>query len=521
MSQDNLEQHLQTVYLSDALDQVLANPTGVHAWHQLAGLFAHCSPQFQQKILQLLQENIPADGVAGFLLTSFCASLRGNAEDFACAGEILLQMQPAHMDRVNAFLLYVWSKLLQDQAEIPTFIAGLKNAQAPQLAVKMGQMLGAAMTQTWPVREVLSIKKVAVIVPHLGPAQHAPTKLALHHVALLMEQGVQVAMFCCQEMLIPHMSQLMGKGESSCPSSGEVEEWAQFLPQPLDLHLGNPRLGLLRRFANMAEKLCNFDPDLLLMVGMYSPLLEFAYPHRPCLGLAVHATAPMANCDAWLCADAKQAGQVHDVWDGHLKSGIAYHYPYRLRLGPAQICSRVDLGLSPDALVLVTLGYRLEQEISGEWAARMRAWLIAHPEAVWLLVGGEGNLPTALQEVDEQQIVLLPHQESVGGILDCCDIYVNPIRLGGGFSVLEAMASALPVLALVGGDGGNKLAEAAHTTVDAYFEHLQALSKDAQLRQQYGYALRARFYQEYDLAQAGSHLLAACELARTRFMLRN
>ena len=516
---DVIEPHLQRVYLSNALDQVLANPTAVHTWHQLAPWFAHCGPELQAQIFKLLKEHTPADGVAGFLRASFCASLLQETAFFAEAGKILLNLQPQHLDRLNAFVVYAWSKLLAASSDMTQFVAGLQAAQVPQLIGQMQQMVQQAASTTLPPRRIDSIQKVALITPHMGNLQHAPTRLLLNHVALLMDLGIEVEVFCCQEMRIPHMPQLLGNGEDFPVPEGDVEQWSSLLPAALKLHLGHSQLGLLRRFVNILEPLASFDPDLVLTVGMYSPLQAVLFAQRPLLALGVHAIPPIASCDAWLCNDKTQLGHSADFWGASSTLGKAHYYPYRIKLPAHQAMHRYQLDLPEHALVLVCVGYRLAHEISGEWAERMLAFLHSHTDTLLLLVGSE-ELPSAWQSANLNQVRNLPHQAEVGGILDCCDIYVNPTRIGGGFSVLEAMASALPVLALAGADGGNKLGDLAQANLDAYFQALETLHGSSQARTDLGNLLRARFYEEFDLNQAGPSLLAAAEQARLAYLAR-
>lgn len=45
-------------------------------------------------------------------------------------------------------------------------------------------------------------------------------------------------------------------------------------------------------------------------------------------------------------------------------------------------------------------------------------------------------------------------QEDVLAVNECCDLYLNPKRIGGGTSVAEALYKGLPVVTMDYGDGG-------------------------------------------------------------------
>ena len=59
-------------------------------------------------------------------------------------------------------------------------------------------------------------------------------------------------------------------------------------------------------------------------------------------------------------------------------------------------------------------------------------------------------------------------QSDISGIPCLSDIYVNPPRLSGGFSVAEATALSLPVLSFACSDGGDKLGAMAAPTTATY-----------------------------------------------------
>jgi glycosyltransferase involved in cell wall biosynthesis len=170
-----------------------------------------------------------------------------------------------------------------------------------------------------------------------------------------------------------------------------------------------------------------------------------------------------------------------------------------------------------EAALIWVSGFRLEHEIRPEWAAD--ASLDGAIPRCLLVIGGEGSCPGPAARGAESSGPANPRDLS--GILRISDIYVNPPRMGGGLSVAEAMAEGLAVVSLAGSDGGDKTGELALADMDAYMEHLAALTENPDLRHEMGQALRRRFDERFDLEASGPALLAACrqaaDLARARF----
>ncbi len=460
--------------------------------------------------------------MAGFLQATLLARLTGERGHVARAAALALSIAPPDVERLYAFLSYEWADALRGGIDRAGFVARLRLARAPELVALMGRQLIARTPAPLAPRAVDGVARVALVAPYLAGAGHTPTVLALEHAALLQRAGLQVHLFAPQDQLQPEQARYLGHPGQVLGAQPDLAWLSAALPAGMAASLSDPAFSLLERWRTMQALVGEFDPDLVLFVGLQSALLAPLYAARPVLGLCLHSTPPMAPVDVWLSAAAEHCGEGAgaEVWGAALPPAWGLHYPYRLRCRPAPPQPRAALGLAPGQLALVTVGVRLGEEIAGPWAARMAALLARRADLVWLLVGGSGALPAALAGAPAGQLRLLPQQAGVAGVLAACDLFLNPPRMGGGFSVAEAMAQGLPVLALGGSDGGAKVGALAAADQDDYFVRLEAYLDDAALRARDGAALRLRFEQEMDLERAGPALLAALELARRRYQGR-
>jgi glycosyltransferase involved in cell wall biosynthesis len=171
---------------------------------------------------------------------------------------------------------------------------------------------------------------------------------------------------------------------------------------------------------------------------------------------------------------------------------------------------RSDFGLSNHAVLWISVGTRLHDEISANWASDMLNLLERYPNVHWLLVG-VNTLPAVLNGENSQRIHALGYRTDVIDVLDIADIYLNPPRIGGGFSVAEAMGQGLPVVTFTNSDGGHKVGPQAVSTQQQYIHLLSQLTAHKAERQAFGEVLRERFNRDLDLAQAGDSLKAALE----------
>lgn len=514
--------------LDDACQQVMRHPNHSIYWHTLTRHWARePDPLAREQVLQRLCAFAPPDPVGRFLRATCLADLCANPDYLAEAVQCGLAQQPPEPERLMGMALFHWGNLMRRGGSRRQFVEALQRAQLPLLTQSLGRWaaaLQAPMPQPTPAATPgtgTSRLRVAVLASGIGQASHPPTLTALQQVRLLAEQGCQVALFSAQELTLPHMAWYLGNQGEFVMSAPQAEQLAAWLPPEAGCMLADPGLSLAARWQETGQQVAQFAPDLILFIGLFSPMAEALFARYPVLGLCCHSMAPMAQVDLWLDPEASTAPQVAPVppispptpWPP-LAVALAQPHPWRVWLPAAGApVARAEFGCDHRQLLLISVGARLEREIDPVWGSAISELLLATPNCVWLLVGGSGTLPAALAHLPRERLRLLPHQDNIRGLLRCADIYLNPDRIGGGFSVAEAMAEGLATLALRDSDGGAKLGAHAVPDLPAYLSRLRALMHSPSLRQQIGSTLRAQFAATLDMTQSGPALLAACQRA--------
>lgn len=500
--------------LLDALDRTLREPQCTWRWHRLLAIWHKTSDAAQRRqVLDILEGRSDPEACADILRLTFLAGATGESRFDNVAAARVLAAEPGDPDRLAAFMAFHWLSALQNIEGRSDFVAALSAGLVPEMAARL--MLEAARTISPALspRVPETIRRVALVVPYVGHQFHTPSLMAVEQCAVLARQGIQVRIFSAQELMPPDASMYRGDGRSLVLPPLDTLAWASRLPADAGMTISDSRFSLPGRWRNLVPVLAEFDPDVVLLVGLYSPLAAALYSVRPVVGISVNTVAPIAPLDVWLTADA-DTGCRDTCWRGVFPPQHAVFHPWRVGRSrkPSEL-TRTRLGIGETAVVWITAGFRLEHEIKAEWASRMLQLMARHPQVVWLLVGGEAKLPHALRQAPPGRVRALGTRNDLPAILRCSDIYVNPPRMGGGISVAEAMAEALPVTALTGSDGGDKLGELALDGMDAYFEQLAALTADPGRRSEMGQTLLQRFNQRLDVAASGPALLAACRQA--------
>ncbi|GJI89211.1 glycosyltransferase [Duganella hordei] len=513
----------QRLLLGDALERIVANPSANHLWLHLMQLIRGITDAgLLTEVVHALTTMVPDDGLVGFYRATVLDLSTGDPVFLPQACACLQTIAPPDLDRYAAFYDVAWQRVLLYANNRTEYIRRLKEVGLPQLSLLIGKQLARYLPAA-PAQACAEprLRRVALVAPQLATPLHPPTQMALDQARTLIQQGIEVRLFSCQEAMAPDLRHLLGSGTDTPQLHADLQAWMDSAGGPVSLYVADHRVSLRRRWLDMLGQIDAYAPDLVLFVGLHSGLVSALYRRYPVLGMSINSIAPMVPADAWLTAQKVLADTVSRPWHEEFPASLACYHPFRVRRKTAiPALTRSSLGVDDDAVLCITMGTHLRIKIGGEWAQRMVAAMQRHPKLVWLLVGGDGDLPPALAELPPARLRLQAYTPQAAQWLAASDIYLHPPIMGGGFSVAEAMAQGKPVLALADADGGDKAGDEAAANLDDYFTCLDALAADPALRHASGERMRARFDGALDLAASGPSLLAACRQAMQRYRQR-
>lgn len=149
------------------------------------------------------------------------------------------------------------------------------------------------------------------------------------------------------------------------------------------------------------------------------------------------------------------------LFDGELERLIHKGYQkeqiiestFTFELHPQKKCfTRTELGIPEDKFILVTIGTRLHDDISDEFVERIMGTISWGTH--YVIVGNMENYEEMCENHKgfREHSTFLGYQDDVLAVLENCDLYVNPKRLGGGFSIVEGFSKKIPGVTIGYGD---------------------------------------------------------------------
>ena len=136
--------------------------------------------------------------------------------------------------------------------------------------------------------------------------------------------------------------------------------------------------------------------------------------------------------------------------------------------------SRSELGIGEDVFLAVAVGARLDNEITAEFWEMFRnaAKLCDNLE---ILIVGDYSMPEYVEQEIRRRIHVLGLVSDAISYIELCDLYLNPLRTGGGTSVVEAMSKGLPAITVAYGDVAANVGE--EFCVEGYEEYPELIRR--------------------------------------------
>jgi len=155
---------------------------------------------------------------------------------------------------------------------------------------------------------------------------------------------------------------------------------------------------------------------------------------------------------------------------------------YKAFLPPKKQFKREDYGLSQDDIIVVTVGNRLSFELSEELILRFCGLIETANNIKWLCVGCN-DLPHMAKKHEclvNKNVFFIEYEDDLPGLYGICDMYVNPMRVGGGTTIAWAMQQGLAIVSPLGADAGEVLLGKANSLKNEndIVPYIEKLAKD-------------------------------------------
>lgn len=288
---------------------------------------------------------------------------------------------------------------------------------------------------------------------------HAPTKTIIERCKTLKQMGKRVYFINTTEQYeiyeyVPFFGIKSGK---------VLEEYYE--KKYMDMNGVNIPFYQINREQKITEKyydiislINKIKPEYILSIGTGSIIADLCAYSVPCAEMALtFSTVPHTeNCIPIIGRKMSCEEKKHLKYDV-----IESRFTFELKKQTEKF-TRKQFDIPEDRFVLVVIGIRLDYDISDKLLKMLSDLCWHNVYIVFAGVYGRYEKDTEKYHDLRENSKFIGYCNDILALMDVCDLYVNPDRVGGGFSIIEAFYKGVPGVYLKKGDvftaGGEEFA---------------------------------------------------------------
>lgn len=321
---------------------------------------------------------------------------------------------------------------------------------------------------------------VLVLSIQLLGMNHAPTKTLIERVKWLKRLGKKVYIINTTEQYLS-----VGKVPLFDPAVGTIEESYRNAHsisfgegEDFEFMQLSEKMTTERKFRTALRVIEKMKPYYILSMGTGSMLGDLCGNIVPTASMALaFSTLPHTMNKMRILGRNLREGEEEQYRQQGIDV-IESRFTFELK-EQTHTFTRKEYGIPEERFVLVVIGIRLDYEVDAAFAEMLSK---ACKKGCYVVFAGKF---AAYDEVVKEYCALQENSRFIGycediqALMEICDLYVNPVRLGGGFSVIEAFAKGVPGVYTRYGDvyvsGGEAFAV---EDIDTMYERIRKYKED-------------------------------------------
>ncbi len=291
---------------------------------------------------------------------------------------------------------------------------------------------------------------------------HAPTRTVIERAKALKKSGKKVIIVNTTEQYImrgylPMFNTGFGRILEEYENINEINIGGNIFPF-IQMPENSP---MQYRIKILSELLNKYKPYYILSIGTGSILADLCGNIVPCASMALAFSTLPKTKNKMKILGRKLNREEKKIYSGGDIDIIESRFTFELRPQKKEF-SRKEKGLPKDKFIIVVVGIRLEFEINKAFMDMLTD--VCESGCYIVFAGIMNNYNTLMKNypIVSCNSSFIGYCDDILALMGICDLYVNPDRLGGGFSIIEAFSKGIPGVYLKSGDvyiaGGEEFA---------------------------------------------------------------
>ncbi len=281
---------------------------------------------------------------------------------------------------------------------------------------------------------------------------HAPTRTVVERIKALKKLGKNIILVNTTEQYI-RIGYLPMYNTYSGTILGEYDNVNQ-------IQIGDNKFPFMQmpenspieyRMQVLSELLKKYKPYYILSIGTGSILADLCGNIVPCASMALAFSTLPKTKNKMKILGRRLSEEEKEFYADEDIDIIESRFTFELKPQKNKF-SRKEKGIPDHGFVLVVVGIRLDFEIDNSFMEMLTKACNAGCYVVF--AGIMDNYKSLMEDypVVSANSLFTGYCDDILALMEICDLYVNPDRLGGGFSIIEAFAKGKPGVYLKSGD---------------------------------------------------------------------
>ncbi|MCI5713375.1 MAG: glycosyltransferase [Lachnospiraceae bacterium] len=325
-------------------------------------------------------------------------------------------------------------------------------------------------------------KRIIIVTDQLVEIVHAPTRIVRNVAYILQERlGYEVLIFVCPpdrgvEMELWYQSRIQRSDKYYYTHTIELEH----MGAKLHGYQINMTESSQKEYSMMLELIHAWNPLFVFNLGAWHPVVELTKKFTTLVTMDMSSECPVSEGDILIRPmrvdeERERIYEEETAYAGQKQ--IFMDEPMPALITPMEeVYTREELHLPENKFLIAIVGNRLDREVDEEFAKELEKILDNNEEAILVFIGKKKvNKEYFSQEIWQHRVYDLGYCEELMKVYGALDLYVNPKRMGGGYSSIFAAIAGLPVVTLPDCDVANNVGE--QFVVNDYSEMVDIVGK--------------------------------------------
>ena len=298
-------------------------------------------------------------------------------------------------------------------------------------------------------------KLIFLVTAQFLSLNHGPTKTALDRCETLQNLGYEVILINTAELLshhkaIPFFDMRQGNYLEEYSNTNSINYYEKNIP----FFQCSNSMPNINEMVNIFLIINEYKPQMILSIGSYNVTADLASALVPVGMIAtVPSNLPITACQFHITGKQITEQDINNVkqFGFSKKNLIQSRFTSSFKKQTTNL-TRTQLNLPEDKFILALIGGRLTYEATPEFLDAILTTVEFNTHIVFIGQYNNYDEITKTHSLLKENSTNLGHQSDVLAVLECCDLYLNPPRTGGGTSAVEALSKGVPVISYKSGD---------------------------------------------------------------------